>query len=399
MGIEIGQTVNGYQVIALVGRGGMGKVFKVRNVISDRVEAMKVLLDDATAAAELSERFLREIKVVASLDHPNIAGLRTALKVDNQLVMIMELVEGSSLAEKLRGGRLTIPYAVDSMCQVLGALAYAHRQGVIHRDIKPGNILLTAAGVVKLTDFGIASKAGDARLTATGMALGSLYYMSPEQVKAVALDARSDLYSVGATLYECVTGNHPFLGDSFYAIMQAHLELRPVAPIKLRADMPVELSRIIEKALEKAPENRFQTAEEFRNALLTLQPGTVQPAAGYRLVTPAPTPVYAPPAPSPVHTTAAPAAPPTLESMQTTPTAGASAPTHGRGASRAVKSLDAPELERLKKDLAVYIGPMARIIVARAAKNSGSLRQLYETVAEEIPSPADREKFLASHRF
>jgi eukaryotic-like serine/threonine-protein kinase len=399
MGIEIGQTVNGYQVIALVGRGGMGKVFKVRNVISDRVEAMKVLLDDTTAAAELAERFLREIKVVASLEHPNIAGLRTAFRADNQLVMIMELVEGSSLAETLRGGRLNAPYAVDCMCQVLAALSYAHKQGVIHRDIKPGNILITSAGAVKLTDFGIASKAGDARLTATGMALGSLYYMSPEQVKAVPLDPRSDLYSVGATLYECVTGNHPFLGDSFYAIMQAHLELKPVPPIKLSPDIPAELSRIIEKALEKAPEKRFQTAEEFRNALLEVQSVASQSAAGYRLVTPAPLPVYATPAPGPVHTTPAPAAPPTLESMQTAPIAEAPVATAGRGASRAVKSLDAPELERLKKELAVYIGPMARIIVARAAKNSGSLRQLYETVAAEIPSPADREKFLASHRF
>jgi eukaryotic-like serine/threonine-protein kinase len=396
MGIEIGQTVNGYQVIALVGRGGMGKVFKVRNVISDRVEAMKVLLDDTTAAPELAERFMREIKVVASLEHPNIAALRTAFRADTQLVMIMELVEGSSLCERLRGGRLNARYAVDCMCQVLAALSYAHKQGVIHRDIKPGNILTTPARVVKLTDFGIASKAGDARLTATGMALGSLYYMSPEQVKAVPLDARSDLYSVGATLYECVTGNHPFLGDSFYAIMQAHLDLRPVPPIKLSPDIPVELSRIIENALEKAPEKRFQTAEEFRNALLEVQSGAEQPAGSYRLVTPAPLPVYATPAPTPVYTTPAPAAPPTLESMLTAPPVEAPVGAESRGASRAVKSPDAPDLERLKKDLAVYIGPMARIIVARAAKSSGSLRQLYETVAAEIPSPADRQKFLAS---
>ena len=201
MSIEIGQTMSGYQIIGLLGRGGMGKVFKVRNVISDRVEAMKVLLDDATAAPDLTERFLREIKLVASLEHPNIAALRTAFQADHQLIMIMELVEGSSLDEKLRGGRLNPIYAVDCTCQVLAALAYAHQLGVVHRDIKPGNILITTTGVVKLTDFGIASKVGDARLTATGMALGSLYYMSPEQVKAAPLDARSDLYSLGATLY------------------------------------------------------------------------------------------------------------------------------------------------------------------------------------------------------
>ena len=202
----------------------MGKVYKVRNEISDRVEAMKVLLDDATAAPDLLERFLREIKVVAALEHPNIASLRTAFKVDDQLIMIMELVEGASLDEKLRGGRLNPLYALECTCQVLAALSYAHRLGVIHRDIKPANILITAGGVVKLTDFGIASKAGDPKLTAPGTALGSLYYMSPEQLKAEPLDVRSDLYSLGATLYECVTGRHPFQGDSFYTIMRGHLK-------------------------------------------------------------------------------------------------------------------------------------------------------------------------------
>ena len=386
MGIGIGQTVSGYQVVALLGRGGMGKVFKVRNVISDRVEAMKVLLDDTTATPDLSERFLREIKVVASLEHPNIAALRTAFKVDDQLVMIMELVEGSTLDDKLRGGRLNPVYAVDCTRQVLAALSYAHRQGVIHRDIKPGNILITASGVVKLTDFGIASKAGDPRLTAPGMALGSLYYMSAEQLKAEPLDARSDLYSLGATLYECVTGRHPFQGDSFYAIMRAHLERRPLPPMQLSPDIPDRLSQIIEKSLEKAPERRFQTAEEFRDALQEFQSRSVQPASGHRLVTPAPVPVYAAPPP---------AVPLASDSVETAPTPAA----ESLGTTRPVKSLGEPDLERLKKELAVYIGPMARIIVARAAKRSGSLRQLYETVAAEIPSPADRQKFLASHVF
>ena len=234
-------------------------------------------------------------RLLASIEHPNIAALRTALKVDQQLVMIMELVEGSSLDEMLRGGRLNPIYAVDCTCQVLAALSYAHQQGVIHRDIKPGNILITPRGVVKLTDFGIASKAGDAELTAPGMALGSLYYMSPEQLKAAPLDARSDLYSLGATLYECVTGRHPFQGDSFYAIMRGHLEQKPLPPIQLSPDIPEGLSQIIEKSLEKAPEHRFQSAEEFRNALLELQSHIVQPASGHRLVTPAPVPVYAAP--------------------------------------------------------------------------------------------------------
>jgi len=390
MGIEIGQTVGGYQVIALVGRGGMGKVYKVRNVISDRVEAMKVLLDDATAAPDLSERFLREIKVVAGLEHPNIASLRTAFKVDDQLIMIMELVEGSSLDENLRGGRLNPLYALDCTCQVLAALSYAHRLGVIHRDIKPANILITRGGVVKLTDFGIASKAGDPRLTAPGTALGSLYYMSPEQLKAEPLDVRSDLYSLGATLYECVTGRHPFQGDSFYAIMRGHLEQKPLPPVRLSADIPAGLSRLIEKALEKAPEHRFQSAEEFRNALVEFQSQLSPAPSGLRLVTPPPVPIYAAPAPTAILAAA------TVEAV---PAPAAPAAAGSLRVSQQVKSLGEPDLEKLKRDLAVYIGPMAKIIVARAAKKSGSLRQLYESVAAEIPSPADREKFLASRVF
>jgi eukaryotic-like serine/threonine-protein kinase len=386
MGIDIGQTVGGYQVLALVGRGGMGKVFKVRNVISDRVEAMKVLLDDATAPPDLSERFLREIKVVAGLEHPNIAALRTAFKVDDQLVMIMELVEGSSLDQKLRGGRLNPVYAVDCTCQVLAALSYAHRQKVIHRDIKPANILITPTGIVKLTDFGIASKAGDPKLTAPGMALGSLYYMSPEQLKAGTLDVRSDLYSLGATLYECVTGRHPFQGDSFYAIIQGHLEQKPPPPRQLSPDIPDGLSQIIERALEKAPERRFQSAEDFHKALLELQSRLAPPPSGHRLVTPPPVPVYATP-------------PPASDFLETSAASATPAPAESLRPSQPVKSLGEPDLDRLKKELAVYIGPMARIIVARAAKRSGSLRQLYEAVAAEIPSPADRQKFLASRMF
>jgi serine/threonine-protein kinase len=304
--------------------------------------------------------------------------------------MIMELVEGSSLDEKLRGGRLNPLYALDCTCQVLAALSYAHRLGVIHRDIKPANILITSSGVVKLTDFGIASKAGDPKLTAPGTALGSLYYMSPEQLKAEPLDVRSDLYSLGATLYECVTGRHPFQGDSFYAIMRGHLDEKPLPPIRLSADIPEGLSRIIEKALEKAPDHRFQSAEDFRNALVELQSQLAPAPSGLRLVTPPPVPVYTAPGPAAI---------PAADFVETAPAPAVPATAGALRASQPVKPLGEPDLEKLKKDLAVYIGPMARIIVARAAKRSGSLRQLYESVAAEIPSPADREKFLASRVF
>jgi eukaryotic-like serine/threonine-protein kinase len=356
VGIEIGGTVGDYQVVELIGRGGMGKIFKVRNVISDRFEAMKVLLTDVGETPDLAERFLREIKVLASLEHPNIASLRTALRFEDHLLMIMELVEGATLDAKLREGKLGVWPSIDIMCQTLAALGYAHQRGVIHRDVKPANILIAPSGLVKLTDFGIASKVGDVRLTATGMALGSLYYMSPEQVSAAPVDARSDVYSAGLTLYEAATGKRPIDGNSFYAIMKAQLEYKPIPPVELSPEIPTVLSRVIEKAIEKAPANRFQTADEFRSALLSLSLA-------------APTPVTA--------KTSTRVATPGLRTG-------------------ALKDWSDADLEKMKTQLALYIGPMARVIVARAAKTAGSLRELYDVLAAEIPSAKDRQKFLAS---
>src|ERR1044071_6235017 len=178
MNLETGSIVGDYQIVGTLGAGGMGKVFKVRNTISDRIEAMKVLLPDLAGAPELADRFLREIKVHASLEHPNIAAVRTALRVGDQFAMVMELVEGRDLDERLREGPIEPRAAIDIVDQVLSALAFAHARGVIHRDIKPANIIVTPGGLVKLTDFGIAHTAGDRRITATGIALGSMFYMS-----------------------------------------------------------------------------------------------------------------------------------------------------------------------------------------------------------------------------
>ena len=276
MDLQIGSTVGDYQVIGILGAGGMGKVYKVRNIISDRVEAMKVLLPDLANAPDLADRFLREIKVQASLEHPNIASLHTALRVENQLLMLMEFVEGETLEQKLKEqGRLPVASAVDYISQVLSALEYAHAHGVIHRDIKPANMMLTPAGVVKLMDFGIAKASSDHKLTMTGTTLGSLYYMSPEQIQgAVNLDARSDLYSVGVSLYELVTGKRPFDGDSQFAIMSAHLKNTPVPPVALDPTLPQAVNDIILLSVAKDPNARFQGAAAFRNALASVAPAS-----------------------------------------------------------------------------------------------------------------------------
>ena len=263
----VGQRLGDYEILGVLGAGGMGKVYKVRNTISDRVEAMKILLPDLAGQKELAERFLREIKVLASLTHPNIAGLRTALTLDNQLVMIMEFVDGVTLSSRLQQGAVPPALAIKYIDQVLDALSYAHKQNIIHRDIKPANMMLTADGTVKLMDFGIARSASDRSLTMTGTTLGSLNYMPPEQVKGDPADNRSDLYSLGVSLYELVTGQLPFQADSNYAIMAAHLQEEPRPPIVLRPGIPQPLNQIILMALAKDPNQRFQSADAFRGAL------------------------------------------------------------------------------------------------------------------------------------
>ena len=264
---SIGQHIGDYEILSILGLGGMGKVYKVRNVISDRVEAMKILLPDLTSHQSLADRFLREIRLLASLNHPNIASLRTALTHDNQLVMIMEFVEGETLANRLSRAPISTAEAVDYSDQILSALSYAHKQNIIHRDIKPANMMLTPQGVVKLMDFGIARSSSDGTLTSTGTTLGSLNYMPPEQVRGESADARSDIYSFGVSLYELLTGKLPFQGDSQYSLMTAHLNQVPVAPITMRSDLPPSLNEIIMMAMAKDPADRFQSADAFRAAL------------------------------------------------------------------------------------------------------------------------------------
>jgi hypothetical protein len=279
MSEPINKRIGDYEILSELGAGGMGKVYKVRNVISDRIEAMKILLPDLAGRQELAARFLREIKVLAALDHPNIAPLRTALTLDNQLVMILEYVEGTTLTQRMQQGPIPVADAVNYTSQVLDALSYAHQQHVIHRDVKPANMMLTPQGVVKLMDFGIARSGDDSTLTMTGTTLGSLGYMSPEQVKGEPTDARSDLYSVGISLYEMVTGRRPFRESSDYSIMAAQVNQPPTPPIELKPGLPPALNEIILLAIAKDPAARFQSADAFKNALSRVGPLPAQARA------------------------------------------------------------------------------------------------------------------------
>ena len=300
MSLQPGMQVGDYQILRELGAGGMGKVFQVRNVISDRIEAMKVLLPDLVGDPGLADRFLREIKVQAALEHPNIAGLRTAMRDGNQLLMVMEFVEGRTVGEYLDQGPVPLQNAVGICLEVLSALDYAHSRGIVHRDIKPSNIMITTQGQVKLMDFGIARVMNDPSLTQTHQTTGSLYYMSPEQINGAQLDGRSDLYSLAISLYEMVTGRRPFDGENTFAIMAAHMHTAPVPPVQHDPRVPAALSDVILMGMAKDPNARFQSAGAFRAALGRVMeaPVTVQPAPQPHAPAhgPAPAAVAAPPA-------------------------------------------------------------------------------------------------------
>jgi len=346
MAFRVGDTVEGYLIEAVLGEGGMGQVFRVHNMITDRREAMKIVLPRREADEQRPERFLREIRVLASLDHPHIVGLRTALRVGDEVAMIMELVDGVSLADRLRTG-VYLTDGIRYISQVLDALGYAHTRGVIHRDVKPPNIMVTNSGVAKLTDFGVAYYSDDRTLTASGAAVGSLYYMSPEQVRGDPVDGRSDIYSAGATLYELVTGKHAIRGESSFAVMNGHLHDKPLPPDEVNPAVPRSVSDAILHALAKRPADRFQAASEFQAALDTALPKTA-----------------------------------------TIVTAQAKVPSSG--------SLDAGVLKTAKQKLATVIGPIATVMVDRAARTAKTPTDLYRVLAQQIPDARERENFLKS---
>jgi len=262
-------TLGDYRILEEIGRGGMGRVFKVEHTLTKRLEAMKVLEHGRPDCPEEAERSLREIRIQARLDHPNIAVVHNAFWAGEDLVLVMELIEGLSLSRVLEAGRLPMSTAIDYACQALSSLSYAHACGVIHRDVSPSNMMVDPGGVLKLTDFGLAKGPADARVSESGAPLGSPYYMSPEQVQGTAqADARSDIYSLGAVLYELVTGKKPFEGDSAFSIMAGHVGHPPAPPIELEPSLPQPLNTAILRSLEKDPSKRFVSADQFRQALI-----------------------------------------------------------------------------------------------------------------------------------
>ena len=267
MSLHVGEAIGDYRVIGIIGAGGMGQVFQVEHKITKRKEAMKVLIADLADDTQV-QRFKREIEVQARLNHPNIAAVHNAFRLKDRMVLVLEFVEGQTLENILKQGRLPLETAIDYVRQTLQALDYAHHNGVIHRDVSPANLMVTDNGLVKLMDFGVAKSLGDLRLTDGGSMIGSLYYMSPEQVKgSTDPDPRSDIYSAGAILFEAATGKKPFDYEDRFSLMVAQVEEQPRLPSLLDPDLPPELDGIILKALSKEAGQRYTSAKDFLAAL------------------------------------------------------------------------------------------------------------------------------------
>jgi len=265
----IGTEIGCYRILEKVGEGGMGVVYKAVDTGLDRFVAMKVLNPDLSKNPELVSRFRSEAKAQANLNHTNLATLYAFLvHTDGTAVMVMEFVEGETFAQMIRRrGPIPEQEAVPLFRQALLGIGYAHRAGILHRDIKPSNLMLNKNGLVKVMDFGIAKVMGVQGMTRTGTQLGTLAYMSPEQIQNRNVDIRSDIYELGITLYEMLTGHLPFEGDSEFEIMHNHVYKAPPPPSSYYPYLGQGIEQVILKSIAKNSDARYQTVEQFGAAL------------------------------------------------------------------------------------------------------------------------------------
>ncbi|MDP9295115.1 MAG: Stk1 family PASTA domain-containing Ser/Thr kinase [Actinomycetota bacterium] len=263
-----------YRVETLLGQGGMAEVYRGTDTVLGRAVAIKMLAPQYAKDQSFVDRFRREAQAAARLNQPNVVGVYDTGSDDGIHYIVMEYVEGRTLADFLsRGGRLLPERAIELTEAVCLALTDAHRAGIVHRDIKPGNIMVTRSGEVKVMDFGIARAASAETVTATATVLGTASYLSPEQAQGQPVDARSDIYSLGVVLYEMLTGRVPFTGDSAVAVAYKHVQEQPVPPSQLNPDVSPALESVVMRALAKNPDNRYQSADEFRQDLERLRRG------------------------------------------------------------------------------------------------------------------------------
>jgi len=263
----IGRTISHYRVIAKLGEGGMGVVYKAEDTKLMRPVALKFLLPQAFENVEHRERFIREAQTAAVLDHPNICTIFEIDEKDDLIFIAMAYVEGPSLKEKIKSGPLAADEVLEIAAQVAQGLDAAHKHGIVHRDIKSTNIMVTPENQVKIMDFGLAKAAGGVEISKTTRSVGTAAYMSPEQGRGAKVDHRTDIWSLGVVMYEMLAGELPFKGEYDAAVVYSLVNEDPVPIGELRPDLPDAVRRIVERAMEKSPEDRFQTAAEMLTSL------------------------------------------------------------------------------------------------------------------------------------
>ena len=272
---------NRYQVTHLIARGGMAMVYRAQDTLLNRAVALKILYPELSEDPLFVERFRREAQAAANLSHPNIVPVFDWGEDRGTYFIVMELIEGTSLADMLRGSAtISASRSAQIVSQVAAALGYAHRSGVVHRDVKPGNILITRDGQVKVTDFGIAQAvSSEDHLAEAGSVMGTATYFSPEQASGAAVDGRSDVYALGVVLYEMLVGRPPFIGDTPVDVSSQHVNAAVPSMGQFSESVPKDLEAIVMEALSKSPENRYQSADELRADLIRFSEGQPVEAA------------------------------------------------------------------------------------------------------------------------
>ncbi len=366
-----GARFGDYEILAELGAGGMGRVYRAKDLTLERTVALKMLAPQFGTDAGFVQRFLKEARAAARLNHPNIVQIYDFGQDGDTYYLAMEYVDGHSLGEYLRRGHFSERDAILVIRHACRALAVAHAEGLVHRDIKPDNLMLTSRGEVKLVDLGIAKRVDeDQSLTQTGQAVGTPHYISPEQIRGSRdIDPRADVYSLGATLYHLVTGHTPFRGTSGALVMSLHLSQPLADPRTYVAGLSEGICRVIRKMMAKDREERYADVDVLDRDLYRLQTGEMPEAAE--------------PGATAVETIV-------RERVPSKP----EAPAFAHTATPAPHSaFDSSVLNRVEELLASEVGPMARVLVRRAAKSLPSLESLCGELSEQIGAGPAREAF------